>query len=77
VLNRLVSLGVKGKMLWPMKLLDFFLSDLELDLKNIMISNAYETFNFFYDVVLERKKMNRIQFSIIIFLIFKGDFKNL
>jgi hypothetical protein len=64
-------------MLWPMKLLDFFLSDLELDLKNIMISNAYETFNFFYDVVLERKKMNRIQFSIIIFLIFKGDFKNL
>ncbi len=60
-----------------MKLLDFFLSDLELDLKNIMISNAYETFNFFYDVVLERKKMNRIQFSIIIFLIFKGDFKNL
>jgi hypothetical protein len=61
VLNRLVSLGVKGKMLWPMKLLDFFLSDLELDLKNIMISNTYETFKFFYDVVLERQKMNRIQ----------------
>ncbi len=61
MLNRLVSLGVKGKMLWPMKLLDFFLSDLELDLKNIMISNTYETFKFFYDVVLERQKMNRIQ----------------
>jgi hypothetical protein len=46
-----------------------------------MISNAYETFKFFYDVVLERKKWiesngTKKKFYYI-FLIFKSDFKNL